>query len=246
MNRRAAVGFDRRLDLAWLDAAAVSHATGATFADVRRALWDLLEGVVAGTDAHGGRGKTVTVLARAWASPSSNAAPLRARAVALLADASPDERLAIHWGILAATFPLFTDVAEVIGRFLAFHDTFRGAQVTQRMVDLWGDRTTVARAVSRVVASMVEWGALHHDVGASTYAGVQVRPVGPPVGAFLVRALLADGAVPGIPVKAIRTLPALFPFALGDLADALASDPAMEVHAQGFGDDVVELRRDPR
>jgi hypothetical protein len=37
-------------------------------------------------------------------------------------------------------------------------------------------------------------------------------------------------------------MPALFPFSVGKLAHAIARDPDFEVHHEGFGDDVVELR----
>ena len=242
MNRRATVGFDRPLRLAWLDAAAARVASGGTFAEVRTAVWDALEGAVAGADAHGARGKTVTVVAKAWAAPMSGAAPLRARAVALLAETTADERLAIHWALLMATYPLFTDVAEAVGRIVAFHDTFQVGQVTRRMVELWGDRTTVLRATPRVVSSMMEWGALRRAQSSGAYTAAPPRTVGPEVGALLIRALLADGALASVPMKSVRTMPTFFPFAVGAVEDAVAADPELEVHQQGFGDDVVEVR----
>lgn len=242
MNRRATVGFDRPVHMAWLDAASARCASGGTFAQVRATVWDALEGVVAGADAHGARGKTVTVVAKAWASPTARSAPLRSRAVALLADATPDERLAIQWSIVMATYPFFADVAEAVGRIVAFHDTFQVGQVTRRMVELWGDRTTVVRATPRVVASMLEWGALRRAADSDMYGAVAPRAVGPESGALLIWALLVDGAMTSIPVRSLRSIPALFPFAVGRVEEAIAADPELEVHQQGFGGDVIELR----
>lgn len=62
MNRRANIGFDRRIDIEWLNAAAAQAATGTGAEDMRERLWRLLDGVVSGNRANSARGKTVTVL----------------------------------------------------------------------------------------------------------------------------------------------------------------------------------------
>ena len=49
-TQRATIGFDRKIDLTWLDAAAGRLATGESVADVRAFLWSLLDGVVPGED----------------------------------------------------------------------------------------------------------------------------------------------------------------------------------------------------
>jgi hypothetical protein len=49
------IGFDRRIDVEWLDAAAGRIAAGASPADVREFLWSLLDGVVGGDTVHSAR-----------------------------------------------------------------------------------------------------------------------------------------------------------------------------------------------
>jgi len=63
MTRRASIGFDRRIDLDWLDAAAAQAAAGAPPEAMRTHLWNLLHDVLKGDTA---RGKTVTVLSHIW------------------------------------------------------------------------------------------------------------------------------------------------------------------------------------
>lgn len=98
MTRKETLGFDRKLELAWLDAAAAAAARGDDVATAREQLFAVLDGVVAGNGPHSGRGKTITVLSRIWLAPASS--PIGKRALAALDDAaSPGERLAIHWAI---------------------------------------------------------------------------------------------------------------------------------------------------
>jgi hypothetical protein len=63
-NARTTIGFDRKIDIEWLDAVAGCVATGQAPKDVRKFLMGFLEGVVAGDSVHSGRGKTLTVLSR--------------------------------------------------------------------------------------------------------------------------------------------------------------------------------------
>ena len=242
MNRRAQIGIDRRVDIGGLDAIAARHAAGDSVPAIRNAMWELLDGVVAGDGNDSARRKTITVLMKAWAMPGSPSTPLRTKAAPLLHNASRTERLAIHWAILIATYPLFTDVADAVGRISGFHDQFGSAQITKRMIGLWGDRSTLVRATQRLISSIAQWGVLNHLEGVRGYAPVGPSPIRPEYGLLLVHALLLDSTSGSLQLKTIGSVPALFPFSVGKLADAIARDPDFDIHHQGFGDDVVELR----
>lgn len=54
---KTTIGFDRKIDIEWLDAVAGRVAAGQTPEDIRRFLWAFLEGHVAGDSVHSGRGK---------------------------------------------------------------------------------------------------------------------------------------------------------------------------------------------
>ena len=79
-----------------------------------------------------------------------------------------------------------------------------------------------------------------HDRG----SGRRVRPptIRPEYGLLLVHLLLLDSTSGSLQIKTIGSVPALFPFSLRKLAHAIARDQDFEIHHQGFGDDVVELR----
>jgi hypothetical protein len=77
MNGRSTIGFDRKIELEWLDAVAGRAAAGDTPEKIRKFLWEFLDGVVAGDSVHSGRGKTLTVLFRIWVIVPEWAKPLR-------------------------------------------------------------------------------------------------------------------------------------------------------------------------
>ena len=104
---RTTIGFDRTIDLEWLDAAAGYLAAGATELDTRRLLWCMLDGLVGGNAVNSARGKTLTVLMRIWVTVPQAAILLRNSALEPFPSAMRDERLALHWAMTVACYPFF-------------------------------------------------------------------------------------------------------------------------------------------
>ncbi len=162
MSRGRIVGFDRKLELVWLDAAAGQVAQGTSPDEVRKYLWNLLEGSVSdgGQSWNSDRGKTITVLAHIWSEVPERAVSTRDRALTLLSESGPEERVALHWAMCLATYPFFGDVAETVGKMLSLQDTVALAEIRQRMAEKWGDRVITKNATQRIVRGFVAWGAL--------------------------------------------------------------------------------------
>lgn len=239
------IGLDRPLRLEWMDAAAGRLASGDTPREARAYVWELLEGVVAGATAQTARGKTLTVLSRVWLSPPAAAIPMRDAAVALLRQASTDERLAIHWAMLSATYPFFVDVAGLIGKSLSLNGEVALAQLTRRLVDIWGDRSTLRPATQRLVRSMMQWGVLREGGRVGLYLAVPKRiSVSPVVGELLVEGLLI-AAQRGMPLSQLVSHAAVFPFEVRVDVTALRRGGRLRLHRQGDQTDFVEREERP-
>ena len=242
VRRWETIGFDRKVELSWLDAVASKVAAGATEEEVRAYLWRLLKGAVAGEGPHSARGKTVTVLAHIWSQVPEEARALRDRAARLLPEVPPEHRMALHWAMALATYPFFADVATAVGRLLVLQENVALAQVTRRLVELWGERTTMVRAAQRVVRSMVQWGVLKDTAERGVYerAGPPMEPGGP-LAQLLLEALLLGVSSDGMPVDQAIQHPALFPFRLDLAAHDLRRAARFHIHRQGLDVDVVGL-----
>jgi len=243
MSRRQAVGFDRPIDLSWLDAVAAKVAEGASPPEVRKYLYSVLEGAVSGDTKNSARGKTVTVLSHIWCLVPGTATSLRGRAVEQLGHAAAEERLAIHWAMMIGTYPFFTDTASAIGRLLSLHGSVAVSQLKRRLAETWGERSTIARAIPRIVRSMVEWGVLKDTGEKGVYAAAgDPSPVSDPVAELLVEALLIDSDQESMEVAQLLGHAALFPFGLSLSAHRLRSKSHFRMNRQGLDQDVVGLR----
>jgi hypothetical protein len=237
------IGFDRRIDLAWLDAVAAHVAAGHHPTTTRAKLCEMLDGQVAGGSKHGSAcDKTVNVLSKTWSTVRQGLAPLRDQALELLPLLSPPERLAIHWAMLLAGYRFFGDVAENTGRLLSLQSSLTQAQLTRRMREAWGDRSTLSRATQRVVRSTVEWGVLQDTGQRGSYAREsQAIAVHGELALLLVEALLHHVGR-GLPMDQATGHHALFPFEVRLGAHEVRHSARLEVHRQGLDVDVVGLR----
>lgn len=244
MTRRAHIGFDRRIDIEWLDAAAAQAVSGASPKEMRAFLWKLLDGVISGDKAQSARGKTVTVLNHIWGEAVGRRAALCQRATAQLASCTPEERLALHWAMMVGSYPVFTDVAAAAGRLLTLQGSFTLSHLTRRLAASWGERSTLGRAAQRIVRSMIQWRALQDTSVRGEYRGVPGRiPVSHTVGLVLVEAILVDADESSISLDQLIGHPALFPFDVDVNESHVRNAPPFQVHRQGLDIDHVELRR---
>lgn len=240
-DERRTIGLDRPIHLEWLDAAAGSLAHGRSPKEARDFVWKLLDGTVAGKTPQSARGKTLTVISRVWLNVPTGARPLRDSALKVIVHASPEDRLALHWALLSATYPFFLDVASHIGRLLGLNGDFSLGQLTRRVVEAWGDRSTLRPAIQRLVRSMLAWGVLAPGERPGVYVSSK-RRIALTEG---VAELLMEGFITpvgrGMPLAQLITHPAAFPFVVRVDISRLRRSSRLRVHRQGDQTDLVEL-----
>jgi len=243
MTNGHSIGIDRRLDIEWLDAVAGQVAAGASEPEIRSFLFRLLDGVVAGGNRRGTACyKTVGVLSRTWVNVAPASRSLRDRGAKLLPTLDAEQRVALHWAMLTAAYPFFRDVATNTGRLLALQGNLALTQLTRRMRETWGDRSTTTRAVQRMVRSMVQWGVLVDSDARGIYEPPAKRlVVHPPAGELLLQALLLQADDKSLPVESALRHPSVFPFHLELRAYHLRQSARFAVHRQGLDVDVVTL-----
>ncbi|MFC1665488.1 hypothetical protein ACFL17_07655 [Pseudomonadota bacterium] len=242
MTQKQSIAFDRRIDIEWLDAAAAQIAAGTEVEEARAALFQLLEGKVAGGRKKGlSCHKTVGILSRAWITVAPEIVSLRDRAVRLLPSLEPHERVALHWSLLTAGFPFFGDLAATAGRLLNLQGNFSLAQLIRRLRETWGDRSTMSTAAPRIVRSMVQWEVLKGAEERGNYTGaLQATMARGELAELLLEGLLIHQGR-AVSIEQVTGHPALFPFGLELHAHRLRQSAQFDVHRQGLNTDVVQL-----
>ena len=244
-TKRRTIGFDRKIQLNWLDATADWAAQGIPAAEIRQRLERLLEGQVAGEGPHSARGKTITVLLHIWLPAIKPAIWLRDDGLGLIRDTMGQARLPAHWGMCLATYPFFQDVAAITGRLLSLQQTVDLSQVTRRVTENWGARSTVPRATQRIVRSFVDWGVLQETAHHGTFQACRTIPVSRENGAgiWLLEAALLGSSRPVGPLAAAIRHPMFFPLDLAITPQDVAGSSRLELHRQGSDENIVMRRQ---
>lgn len=240
---RSMLGFDRKVRLRWLDMTVERLLLGDDLPALRSRLRRALAHDLADNGPGGALGKTLTVLLRVWASPSPALRAFREEALRLYADTPSDETVWLHWGMVIATHPFVFDVATHAGRLLALQQDVSLAEVRLRMIERWGDRSTLQRAVQRVMWNLAEWGALVPATERSVYRRApKRRPPSDAVQVWMIEALLRAQNTPCLSLRQIEVAPSLFPFAMELVVSEVRKNPRVELTRQGVDNDMLALR----
>jgi hypothetical protein len=240
---RRVVGFDRTLELAWLDATVGFVVQGLSESEVRKRVFAYLDGVVPGATNNSARGKTVTVLARIWSNVPASNAGFRSAAARAFSDAGTHERIAIHWAMMLAAYPYFLDAASHVGRLIRLHGEVEVPQLTRRLSASWGERELIQRTAQLVARSMSLWGVLQPRERAGTYTLARKPMKLPTTIVFLLaEALLIGIGRESVTTGEIEAHPALFPFDVNLPPGSLRMSDRFEVHRVGLDQEHVNLR----
>lgn len=235
----AVVGFDRKIRREWLDALADRVAQDQDAVTLRTYLHELMKDEHPGDTA---RGKTVTVLMRIWALVPEEHQHIRQQAFDLLKSISASDRIWLHWGMCLLAYPLFHDMATVLGRLLKLQDDFTWGQIHRRLIDGWGERTTVKRAVPRLIRSMADWNTLAESQERGHFQAAPPMTIkSKALQLWLLRAShIADGKEM-IEAAQLLSLPSCFPFKITAGKTDLRRCKDFAVYRQGLDMDMVAI-----
>ena len=122
--------------------------------------------------------------------------------------------------------------------------SFSLAQLTRRLVGIWGERSTLTRAAQRIIRSMVQWGVLRDTETRGIYEAASVTHViGPKIGVLMIESLLVDAEASSMLFEKLVSHPALFPFDVQLNAGHLRDSSLFQVHRQGLDLDFIEMKR---
>jgi hypothetical protein len=226
------IGFDRRLRLSWLDLTVglcqERLEADAVAEELDRQLVEAIQGDEA-------RRKTITVLKRIWVTVPAASESFRDEALELAASVDPEERLWVHWGMALLAYPFFRDVAATVGQLGRLQGRMSLAQVERRMVESWGERTTLVRATQRLVRSFVDWGVMRDTNELGTYELAPVRRTeNRDLALWLLDCAVVSNKADQMPLAELGQLTYLFPFDLLPFFSEIRRSERFQVSRQGL------------
>lgn len=99
--------------------------------------------------------KSREMLMKLWVYPfeDERANQIRQRAIEIMKEGTTDSTV-FHWCMLLICYPVFSDVAGMIGKILNMQDTFSLEWLKGKMAEQWGERATLLRSVEKVMQTM--------------------------------------------------------------------------------------------
>ena len=233
------LGFIRTIKLDWLDAAAAYAATAADARDLRARLEPIVAADHSGP--HAVR-KTLDVLLAIWYKSRRRAPDLYDQALTMAQTTlTPADRLWLHYGLTALTYPFFRSCAAIIGQQARTEESITRRQVVARLTAEWGALGSLPRSAQRVMASLQDWGVLQptdrRDAYAPVYRALTTESVA--LEAWLLACVLRAEPERAVPFADLVRLPLLFPFRFAVTAGQLRRLPGFDIQRQGVDLDMV-------
>ena len=231
------IGFDRKVELHWLDITVGLCQEGLDPGMIAERLRQVLDREIVGAEA---QRKTIIVLSRIWVNVPAEGCPLRDEALQLVAQVGSEERLWLHWGMSLLTHPFFRDVATTVGQLSRLQGAFSQAQVQRRMIERWGQRTTLQRAVQRLLRTFVDWGVLRDtDVRGRYDTAPRQRTENRALALWLLDCALRANEADQVPLIELGQLSYTFPFDLLPFVSDIRRSERFEIERQGLDLEMV-------
>ena len=232
------IGFSRTVKLDWLDATASLCLQAIDPTQIRQQLDKTLSEAVQGEVA---RRNTLDVLLAIWLKTEAIAPHIREQALEIFpALTTNTERVWLHYGMTLVYYPFFRKCTAAIGQLSRGQETITRRLLKERLSGEYGHLGGLDRSVERVVASLVDWGALVHT-GEKYEYHIPLRQftASQVVQSWLLTCGLFAHPSEGLPYADLVRLPEFFPFNLTIGIDVLRQDGRFEVQRQGGGLEMV-------
>ena len=236
------IGFDRHLELTWLDEVAAWSRAGLPETEIAENFERLLASIDQSDVANR---KNRTVLRGVWLKVPPGIESFHTAALDLLDSAPEPSRLAVHYGRCMVAYPFFAFVAGQVGRLASLQADVYARDIYRRSAEHYGDRARVRRSTQHVISTLVAWHVLDR-VGTGHYLPAPATTIDSvPLVAWLLEADLRSSNQNSCELASLYGHPVLFPFALRRVgASELGhANPRLDIVRQGLSEEIVQLRR---
>lgn len=121
-----------------------------------------------------------------------------------------EDRLAMSWCMLLLSYPVFADVAGMIGKLTTMQDSFTVAWLKGKMAEEWGERSTMLRSVEKVLQTMRQIGIAESKGGVYTVRQCEINNSG--TKRIIFKTILALKLQAYYEPSELAKVPQMFPF----------------------------------
>jgi len=106
--------------------------------------------------------KTREILLNIWVRSEKDYSNIHDKAIqAYITERS--NKLALNWAMLLLTYPVFSDVSGLIGKISKVQDTFTTSWLTEKLHELWGERSTLFHTSGKILQTLKYLGAIENE-----------------------------------------------------------------------------------
>jgi hypothetical protein len=226
---KKAVGFDQKLQLHQLDYTARELTRAAN----KQHLYDLVDQYLM-SDIAGAKARlnARTILFKIWVLVGTENEYLRDRAAQLFSNASKEERLLLHWGLMLLAYPFLKDMADQVGRLFQLHGEFSSMQLGRKIYSLYGERRRVSVSIGAVLGTfkaleiITEKKKIYQNAEKKYIQNTDLKQ-------WFIEVLLKATERSAIELKQILSEPCVFPFAL-EITESELKNSRLQITRQGI------------
>lgn len=246
-KRHDAIGIKQTIRYEWMQKTANLLLAGLDAKTIRQELHNFLaERKGDGSDGERSdqtRTFVVNNLMKMWVSPDSELITFRNAALALF-QKHPSMSHAIHWSIISAAYPFWSNVAKQTGRLLSLQDQVTQLQIIDRLKEQYGDRQFVSRHARFVIRSFVAWGLLKDSKDRGCYEKTDSMIISDQnVVILMIESALHSSSEGQCALVMLLNNPTFFPFHIPVLTGNFISQHTdrIEVFRYGLDDELLKL-----
>jgi hypothetical protein len=105
--------------------------------------------------------KTREILLTIWYKPSQTSPAIWSEAIAAY-QVCEANRLPLNWAMILLSYPVFYDICCLIGKISLMQDTFTTAWLKNKLLSIWGERTTLYHSSDKILQTLKNLGVIEN------------------------------------------------------------------------------------
>lgn len=201
------VGLSRSIKLEWLNKTADLVVEGKSELEIKDELNEYLSFEINSPTV---LRKSREILLSVWVKSASEFPELRDNAIEAYKN-DKCNKLAIHWCLMIAVYPVFADVCALLGKLTNIQDTFTTSWLKEKLFEVWGERATLLHSSDKILQTLKYIGAIE-NIKVGTYKTKKYLINDNETITLLIMTILRTNEKAYFEVAEIANTPQMFPF----------------------------------